>query len=227
MNIVLFGGPGAGKDSIAKFLAEDFGLVHVSSGDIFRKHIAEQTEIGKSVKAYIDQGNLVPDELTIAIVMDRLAQDDCANGFILDGFPRTVAQASAFLKQKPIDAIVHISVDEETVVARLSGRYKCTTCHEPHNKLWHKGIECSKCGGPLSQRDDDREEIVRKRFNDYKETETAMLDFYKSLLVKVLPVESKLVDPPKSMYSRFLDDHVKSLNYIAATSKAKSKDVKK
>jgi adenylate kinase len=186
MNIIFLGAPGAGKGTMAGILKEAKKIPQISTGDIFRANIRENTELGKKAKSYIDKGQLVPDEVVIDIVKDRLSKDDCKGGYILDGFPRTVPQAEALdaalseLKM-PLDAVVNLQVDEEELVRRLSGRWICSKCAEPYHseskKSSKEGI-CDLCSGELVQRDDDRPEAVRNRLRVYAEKTAPVLDYY-------------------------------------------------
>jgi adenylate kinase len=185
--IVLLGAPGAGKGTQANKLADELKLVQVASGDLFRKALQEQTELGKKAKVYMDKGQLVPNEITIQMVLDRLSAPDVKAGAILDGFPRNIEQAKALDKalkdkSKAIDKVVNIKVSEEEVLSRLSGRWICRNCqapyHEADNPPKKKGV-CDRCGGQLYQRDDDKPETIKKRLQVYQ-TETApLIEYYK------------------------------------------------
>lgn len=188
-NIILMGPPGAGKGTAAKQLQSALGLVHISTGDMFREAIKEGTELGKLAKSFIDQGNLVPDDVTIGIVKERLSKDDCANGFLLDGFPRTLVQAEALEKiskeiNRPIDVVVNLDCDQAELVRRISGRRVCKNCGAPYHvtsmKPQIEGV-CDKCGGPLMQRPDDNEEALKVRLHHYVESTKPLLDFYSKL----------------------------------------------
>ncbi|OEF96438.1 adenylate kinase [Vulcanibacillus modesticaldus] len=186
MNIVLMGLPGAGKGTQAEKIVEEFKIPHISTGDMFRSAIKEGTEMGLQAKSYMDQGLLVPDEVVIGIVRERLGKDDCKDGFLLDGFPRTVAQAEALdelLEQmsKKIDHVINIAVDKESLLERLTGRRICSNCGATYHLIYNPpkvdGI-CDKCGGELYQRDDDKEETVATRLEvNIKQTEP-LLKFY-------------------------------------------------
>ncbi|GEN88594.1 adenylate kinase [Oceanobacillus sp. FSL W8-0428] len=195
MNLILMGLPGAGKGTQAEKINEKYNIPHISTGDMFRLAIKEGTDLGKKAKEYMDQGNLVPDEVTIGIVKERLAKDDCADGFLLDGFPRTIAQAEALQEltadlNKTIDYVLHVDVPEEKLVERLTGRRICPTCgttyHVVYNPPKEEGI-CDKDGSQLIQRDDDQPETVKKRLAVNVEQTQPLLDFYqdKGYLVKV------------------------------------------
>lgn len=186
MRIILLGPPGAGKGTQAARIIEKYDIPHISTGDIFRKNIKEQTDLGKKAKEYIDQGQLVPDELTVGLVSDRLAQDDCKDGFMLDGFPRNVTQAvhlDEFLRGEGIklDSVINIEVDKEKLVRRIVGRRICKECgatfHIEFNPVKKDGI-CDLCGGELMQRADDTEETVSKRIQVYLDQTTPLIDYY-------------------------------------------------
>ena len=186
MNIVLMGLPGAGKGTQAEKIVEQFHIPHISTGDMFRKAIKEGTKMGLEAKSYMDKGLLVPDEVVIGIVKDRLGEDDCNNGFLLDGFPRTVAQAEALDSlledlDKKIDHVISINVDKDALVSRLTGRRICKDCGATYHLIYNppkvEGI-CDKCGGELYQRDDDKEETVLTRLDvNIKQTEP-LLNYY-------------------------------------------------
>ena len=186
MRLILLGPPGAGKGTQAAGIVEKYKIPHISTGDIFRKNIKEGTDLGKKAKEYMDQGLLVPDELTVGLVTDRLSQDDCKNGFMLDGFPRNVAQAEqldAFLKEvgMALDKVINIEVDKEKLVARAVGRRICKSCGATYHIVYaptaKEGI-CDKCGGELILRDDDKPETVLKRLGVYHEQTQPLIDYY-------------------------------------------------
>ena len=186
MKIVMLGAPGAGKGTQAKMIAAKYQIPHISTGDIFRANIKNGTELGKKAKAYMDQGLLVPDELTVDLVIDRLAQDDCKNGYILDGFPRTIPQAEALdaalakLGEK-MDYAIDVDVPDENIVSRMSGRRACTGCGATYHIVYNpskKGDCCEVCGEKLILRDDDKPETVQKRLNVYHEQTQPLIDYY-------------------------------------------------
>ena len=186
MKIVMLGAPGAGKGTQAKMIAAKYQIPHISTGDIFRANIKNGTELGKKAKSYMDQGLLVPDELTVDLVIDRLAQDDCRNGYILDGFPRTIPQAEALdaalakLGEK-MDYAIDVDVPEENIVSRMSGRRACTGCGATYHIVYNpskKGDCCEVCGEKLILRDDDKPETVQKRLNVYHEQTQPLIDYY-------------------------------------------------
>ncbi|MER5407810.1 adenylate kinase [Streptomyces sp. NPDC002769] len=189
MRIVLVGPPGAGKGTQAAFLAKNLGIPHISTGDLFRANISQGTELGKQAKAYMDAGNLVPDEVTIGMAKDRMEQPDAANGFLLDGFPRNVSQAEALdemLKAEgmKLDAVLDLEVPEDEVVKRIAGRRICRkdsshVFHVEYKKPRQDGV-CDICGGELYQRDDDSEETVRTRLEVYHTQTEPIIDYYKA-----------------------------------------------
>ena len=186
MKIIMLGAPGAGKGTQAKMIADKYGVPHISTGDIFRANIKNGTELGMEAKKYMDQGLLVPDELTVRILLDRVAQDDCKNGYVLDGFPRTIPQAevldSGLTKLGDhIDYAINVDVPDENIVKRMSGRRACLTCgatyHIEHVPPKKEGI-CDVCGSELVLRDDDKPETVKNRLNVYHEQTQPLIDFY-------------------------------------------------
>lgn len=181
-NFIFLGPPGAGKGSLAVKVAEDYKIPHISTGDIFRANIKNQTPLGIKVKAIIDSGSLVSDDLTCELVKDRLAQDDCKNGYILDGFPRTIPQAEMFAKICPDVKVVNFEIQDEIVIRRLSTRRVCKSCGANYNVLTLppkvEGV-CDKCGGELYQRDDDKQESILHRMDVYREQTEPLINFYK------------------------------------------------
>ena len=181
-NFIFLGPPGAGKGSLAVKVAEDYKIPHISTGDIFRANIKAQTPLGVKVKAIIDSGSLVSDELTFELVKDRLAQDDCKNGYILDGFPRTIPQAEMLEKLVDDVKVVNFEIKDEIVIRRLSTRRVCKACGANFNVLTLppkvEGV-CDKCGGELYQRDDDKQESILHRMDVYREQTEPLINFYK------------------------------------------------
>jgi adenylate kinase len=188
MKIVMLGAPGAGKGTIASRLGARHNIPHISTGDIFRENIKNETELGKKAKSYMDEGKLVPDELTCDLVADRIKKDDCKNGFILDGFPRTIPQAESLDKVleasgEKIDFAIDLEVDDEVIVKRMSGRRSCSSCGRiyhtvtPELKPKNEGI-CDSCGGDLVLRDDDKAETVLKRLDVYHEQTEPLIRYY-------------------------------------------------
>ncbi|MDD2957456.1 MAG: adenylate kinase [Lachnospiraceae bacterium] len=187
MKIIMLGAPGAGKGTQAKKIAEKYSVPHISTGDIFRSNIKNGTELGMKAKAFMDQGLLVPDELTCDLVVDRIGQDDCKNGYILDGFPRTIPQAEALntaLKSMgtSIDYAIDVEVQDSHIVNRMSGRRACTGCgatyHVKYNAPKAENI-CDACGEALVLRDDDKPETVQKRLTVYHDQTQPLIDYYK------------------------------------------------
>ena len=186
MKIIMLGAPGAGKGTQAKMIAEKYGIPHVSTGDIFRANIKNGTELGMEAKKYMDQGQLVPDELTVKILLDRVARDDCKNGYVLDGFPRTIPQAEVLDKAltelgDAIDFAIDVNVPDENIVKRMSGRRACVGCgatyHIVYNPTKVEG-KCDTCGADLILRDDDKPETVLNRLKVYHEQTQPLIDFY-------------------------------------------------
>lgn len=186
MKIVMLGAPGAGKGTQAKMIASKYQIPHISTGDIFRANIKNGTELGKKAKAFMDQGLLVPDELTVDLVIDRLAQEDCKEGYILDGFPRTIPQAEALDKAlsalgEKMDYAIDVDVPDENIVSRMSGRRACVGCGATYHVVFNpsaKGESCEVCGEKLILRDDDQPETVQKRLNVYHEQTQPLIDYY-------------------------------------------------
>ena len=180
MNIILLGAPGAGKGTQASRIADSYNLPHISTGDIFRENIKNQTPIGLLAKTYIDDGKLVPDAETCDIVEERLSRDDCKNGYLLDGFPRTVVQAEVLDKMETIDLVINLDVDFSLLMDRLCGRRVCKDCGESyHVSRLNGGTHCLRCGGELYQRKDDNPETVEKRIRVYNAQTAPLIEYYK------------------------------------------------
>ncbi len=187
MKIIMLGAPGAGKGTQAKKIAAKYNIPHISTGDIFRANIKNGTELGKKAKTYMDQGMLVPDELTVDLIIDRIHKEDCKNGYVLDGFPRTIPQAEALdhalsaLNEK-VDHAIEVNVPDENIVKRMSGRRACLNCgatyHIVHAPTKVENI-CDTCGGELILRDDDKPETVLKRLGVYHSQTKPLIDYYK------------------------------------------------
>ena len=186
MKIIMLGAPGAGKGTQAKMIAEKYGVPHISTGDIFRANIKNQTELGMEAKKYMDEGKLVPDELTVKILLDRVAKEDCANGYVLDGFPRTIPQAEVLTEaleklNDAVDYAIDVDVPDENIVKRMSGRRACLTCgatyHIVHIPPKTENI-CDKCGSELILRDDDKPETVLNRLKVYHDQTQPLIDYY-------------------------------------------------
>jgi Adenylate kinase (EC 2.7.4.3) len=211
MNIALFGPPGAGKGTQAKELSKHYNIPHISTGDILRANVRDGTELGIKAKEYMDKGELVPDEVLIGLIRNRLTEPDCGTGYLLDGYPRTIPQADALgeiLKEinKPLDSVINIEVTDEELVKRLSGRRSCT-CGESYHLVFNppkqEGL-CNACGSELYQRDDDKEEVIRQRLSVYNDKTKPLIDYYVNagLLVNVdgtASVDSVLADICKIM----------------------------
>ena len=207
MKIIMLGAPGAGKGTQAKQIAAKYEIPHISTGDIFRANIKNGTELGKKAKEYMDQGMLVPDELTCDLVMDRIAQDDCEKGFVLDGFPRTIPQAEALTNAltkigQAMEYAIDVDVPDENIVNRMSGRRACLNCgatyHVVFNPTKAEGI-CDACGNETVLRDDDKPETVQKRLTVYHDQTQPLIDYYKEQNIL------KSVDGTKPMNEVFSD----------------------
>ena len=195
MKIIMLGAPGAGKGTQAKMIAAKYGVPHISTGDIFRANIKNGTELGAKAKEYMDKGLLVPDELVVDLVIDRFKADDCAKGYILDGFPRTIPQAEALDKAlsaigDSVDYAINVEVPDENIIERMSGRRACVGCgatyHIKYNPTKVEGI-CDACGEKLILRDDDKPETVKNRLSVYHEQTQPLIDYYakKNVLAEV------------------------------------------
>ena len=207
MKIIMLGAPGAGKGTQAKQIASKYEIPHISTGDIFRANIKNGTELGKKAKEYMDQGMLVPDELTCDLVMDRIAQDDCTKGFVLDGFPRTIPQAEALTNAlnkigQSMDYAIDVDVPDENIVNRMSGRRACLNCgatyHIVFNPTKEEGV-CDTCGNETVLRDDDKPETVQKRLTVYHDQTQPLIDYYRNMNIL------KSVDGTKPMDEVFSD----------------------
>lgn len=186
MKIVMLGAPGAGKGTQAKMIAERYQIPHISTGDIFRMNIKNGTELGKEAKTYMDAGKLVPDELTVKILLDRVSNEDCKNGYVLDGFPRTIPQAEVLTNalnklNDKIDYAINVDVPDENIVNRMGGRRSCPSCgqvyHVVHMPPKQDGV-CDKCGAGLVQRDDDKPETVSQRLHVYHDQTQPLIEYY-------------------------------------------------
>jgi len=195
MRIVLLGAPGAGKGTQAKKMIEKYGIPQISTGDILRKAVADGTPLGKEAKSYMDKGELVPDSVVIGLVKERLSQDDCKKGFILDGFPRNTSQAETLDQvlsemNMPLQLALSVDVDFDILMKRLTGRRTCKQCNQMYNIYFsppQKEGVCDKCGGELYQRDDDKEETIKKRLEVYEAQTAPLIDYYekKGILKRV------------------------------------------
>ena len=207
MKIIMLGAPGAGKGTQAQMIAEKYSIPHISTGDIFRVNIKNGTELGKKAKEYMDKGLLVPDELTVQLLLDRVANDDCKNGYVLDGFPRTIPQADVLDAElnklgDKVDFAVNVDVPDENIVRRMSGRRACLKCgatyHIEHIPPKVEGI-CDKCGSELVLREDDKPETVQNRLSVYHEQTQPLIDYYDKKQIL------KTVDGTKDMQEVFSD----------------------
>lgn len=186
MRIIMLGAPGAGKGTQAKKIAAKYSIPHISTGDIFRANIKNGTELGKKAKTYMDQGLLVPDELVVDLVVDRVKQEDCASGYVLDGFPRTIPQAKALDQAltemgEAIDYAINVEVPDENIVTRMSGRRACVACGATYHVVYaptKRENVCDTCGGELILREDDKPETVQKRLDVYHEQTQPLIDYY-------------------------------------------------
>lgn len=205
MDLVLMGPPGAGKGTQGEILSEKFGLKEISTGVMLRTAIKEQSEVGKIAEKYINDGKLVPDDVIVSLVKERLQMPDCANGFILDGFPRTIAQAEALTRSGvKIDKVLLLQVSDEALIERLSSRRECSKCGAPYNIISHKPMTegvCDKCGGALIQREDDIPETIKQRLEVYhKQTEPIKTYYDKLGLLTVANGEDALEDTTKNVF---------------------------
>lgn len=187
MKIIMLGAPGAGKGSQASRIAKEYQLPHISTGDIFRANLKEETELGKRAKSFMDKGELVPDDITIAMLLDRIHKEDCKNGYILDGFPRTIPQAEALKealakKDEKIDLALDVEASDELIIKRMAGRRTCPACGAIYHIVTlppkNEGI-CDRCGADLIQRKDDNEETVKNRLKIYHEVTEPLISYYK------------------------------------------------
>ena len=214
MKIIMLGAPGAGKGTQAKMIAEKYGIPHVSTGDIFRANIKNGTELGREAKQYMDQGLLVPDELTVKILLDRVAQEDCRDGYVLDGFPRTIPQAEVLdgalekLGEK-IDYAVDVDVPDENIVKRMSGRRACLKCgatyHVEHIPPKQEGV-CDSCAGALIQRKDDHPDTVKERLTVYHDQTEPLKEYYsKQGKLRVVHGQDKVEDTTRMVLEALED----------------------
>jgi len=193
MRVILLGPPGCGKGTQAEIICNNFEIPHISTGDILRDNVKRGTEIGSRAKSFMDSGSLVPDEIIIGMIKDRFSEDDCKNGFLLDGFPRTIAQAEALdklLKKMKIhiDYIINIDVPDENIINRISKRLSCSNCGDVYNLMFKKPkkeMVCDSCGFKLHQRDDDKEEVIRNRLEVYRKQTAPLIQYYNKKIMNV------------------------------------------
>ncbi|MEM2889188.1 MAG: adenylate kinase [Candidatus Bathyarchaeia archaeon] len=207
MKIVMLGPPGAGKGTYASRLNTILGVPHISTGDMVRDEIKAQTDLGKKIKQYSDKGELVPDEIIIQLLKERLKKPDCGKGFILDGFPRTISQAEALDKISNIDVVLNLNVPDEIIITRLSNRVTCKKCGAIYNILTLKpkkeGV-CDNCGGELYQRHDDNPDVIKERLNVYREKTQPLIEYYKKKgLLKDIHCND-LMTPPEAVIEKIL-----------------------
>ncbi|HWR12080.1 MAG TPA: adenylate kinase [Rectinemataceae bacterium] len=205
MKMVFLGPPGAGKGTLAAMASKNLNLPHISTGDLFRAAIKNETELGKKVKSVLAEGRLVPDDLTVALVKERLSQPDARNGWILDGFPRTTVQAEALQSIDKVDLVVNFDVRDETILFRLTGRRVCKECGKTyHVSTMHPAKEgiCDVCGGALYIRSDDREEAIKTRLTAYRDQTEPLIDWYDKL-GRLVTIDGS--GSPDSVYERFLE----------------------
>jgi adenylate kinase len=187
MNIALFGPPGAGKGTQAKELSKHYGIPHISTGDILRANVRDGTELGLKAKEYMDKGDLVPDEVLIGLIKNRITDSDCESGYLLDGYPRTIPQADALKSildeiSKPLDAVLNVDVSDDELVARLGGRRTCS-CGESYHLKFNPPVNdgvCNACGSELYQRDDDMEDVIRQRLSTYNKKTKPLINYYQN-----------------------------------------------
>lgn len=210
MKLILLAAPGAGKGTQAEKLSEHYGIPTISTGAILRRNIKDGTELGKLAQSYIDKGNLIPDDVMIKVMADRLTEGDCKNGFILDGFPRTIAQAEALDKSDiTIDTVLNLDVPDEVIINRLSGRLECSKCSATYHKENKKPMvegKCDKCGGDLGTRADDTPETIKSRLNTYHETTELLIEYYENKGILKTAVGQDTIEATTQEVLRVLGD---------------------
>lgn len=205
MKIVLLGPSGAGKGSISELVKRDFEIPHISSGSLFREHVANRTALGIEVEDYVNSGHFVPDDLTFQMIMERIEQSDCISGFLLDGFPRTLRQAELLADFVNMDYVFDLRISDDIVAKRLSGRFMCSACNAIHNKMTSDLTACRVCGGAeFYQREDDTEAVIRLRLKQYHDNIKGILDFYSSHGI-LHTIDIQLEDRPKEIFARICD----------------------
>jgi adenylate kinase len=208
MRIVMLGPPGSGKGTYASRLTSILGIPHISTGDLVREEINAGTEIGRKIKAYSERGELVPDEIIINLLIERLKKPDAQKGFILDGFPRTIRQAEALKEISKVDLVINLNVPDEIIIQRLSNRLICKRCGAIYNKLTLKPKvdgKCDLCGGELYQRDDDKPEIIRERLNVYRRSTEPLIEYYRREGILKDVYCNSLMTPPEEVVKKIIE----------------------
>jgi adenylate kinase len=208
MRIVMLGPPGSGKGTYASRLTSILGIPHISTGDLVREEINAGTEIGRKIKAYSERGELVPDEIIINLLIERLKKPDAQKGFILDGFPRTIRQAEALKEISKVDLVINLNVPDEIIIQRLSNRLICKRCGAIYNKLTLKPKvdgKCDLCGGELYQRDDDKPEVIRERLNVYRRSTEPLIEYYRREGILKDVYCNSLMTPPEEVVKKIIE----------------------
>ncbi len=203
MKIILLGAPGSGKGTIAKRISQDYSIPQISTGDLFRAIVKEENEFARKIKEILASGSLVPDEITIKMLKDRIEKEDCKNGYILDGFPRSIPQAEALKKIAQIDTVLLVDLPFDTIIERLSSRRTCPNCSEIYSTAKYAGDTCLKCGHKIIQRDDDKPEAIKHRLEVYEKTTAPLINFYSDRLFKVS--NDREIDETYRSVKAFLD----------------------
>lgn len=203
MKIILLGAPGSGKGSIAKRISQDYNIPQISTGDLFRAIIKENSDFAKKIKEILANGSLVPDEITIELLKSRIEKEDCKNGYILDGFPRSIPQAEALDKLTQIDTVLLVDLPFEKIIQRLSNRRTCLNCGEIYSSTDYLNDICEKCGHKIAQRDDDKPEAIKNRLEVYEKTTAPLINFYSDRLI-IVSNDQKIDETYKSVKT-FLD----------------------